>query len=282
MRTQMAELLMGPAHVAKVISGNHPDLHILHTEGKGGMHPIDNMRAMIKEAGMPPFEAPVKVFIIHDAHQMLPASSNALLKTLEEPFPNTYFILLTSQPESMLPTILSRSRKIPFPPLSHRDMEKFIAKRWQKEPHEAKRIAFLSHGSFSKAADIVQREPNTFLQSLTSLRLPQDHAHLLSLCEEIEKYLSPASEEESNAAQVDSFLEELFAWYRDVHLLKTGSGPEHLYHLESLQSLQEMAKRPLPSLEEILTEILHIRLALQRHIKLRIVLEQFFLSIKSN
>ncbi len=274
-----AELLMGPPHAAKIISGNHPDLHVLQTEGKAGMHPIEHVRSLIKEAGMPPFEAPVKVFIIHDAHQMLPSSSNALLKTLEEPFPNTYFILLTSQAESILPTILSRSRKIPFFPLSHREIERFLIDQRKQEPHEAKRIAFLSHGSLSKAADLSERKPNTCLHRLMQLRLPQEYAQFLGLCDELEKQLSPSSEEESSVPLMDSFLEELCAWYRDLHLLKTGGAPEYVYHLEALPILQERAQQPLLPLEEIMSEILHIRLALQRHIKWRVALEQFFSAV---
>ena len=72
----LAELLMGPQHAR-----NHPDLHIYLPEGKSATHPIENIRKLIDEVALPPYEAPVKVFIIHDAHQMLPTSSNALLKT---------------------------------------------------------------------------------------------------------------------------------------------------------------------------------------------------------
>ena len=63
-----------------------PDLHLLLPEGEKTLHhPITAIRALIQEASLPPFEAPCKVFIIDDAEKMLPASCNALLKTLEEP-----------------------------------------------------------------------------------------------------------------------------------------------------------------------------------------------------
>src|SRR5690349_18388426 len=121
--SQLAASLLGNSD--KLIHGNHPDLHQLYPEGKGEMHPIENIRSLIKEAAYPPFEASLKVFIIHDAHQMLPASSNALLKTLEEPLAHTYFILITSQIESILPTIISRSRLISFFPIPDKEIEQF-------------------------------------------------------------------------------------------------------------------------------------------------------------
>ena len=79
----------------RVLKELHPDLHILKPEGKGGMHPVDQIREMIKEMHKPPFEAPKKVFIFYDAERMLPVSANALLKTLEEPDLDSAIILLT-------------------------------------------------------------------------------------------------------------------------------------------------------------------------------------------
>jgi Cdc6-like AAA superfamily ATPase len=91
----------------------HPDLHILHPDSESDQHPIATIRQLIAETHLPPFEAPCKVFIIHDVEKMLPTSSNALLKTLEEPPSDTRFILITADPASLLPTILSRCSRVP-------------------------------------------------------------------------------------------------------------------------------------------------------------------------
>lgn len=93
----------------------HPDLHELFPEGKSGVHPICAIRKLSEEAALLPYEAPVKVFIIHEAEHMLLSSSNALLKTLEEPPARTAILLLASHPDRLLPTILSRCLKIEFP-----------------------------------------------------------------------------------------------------------------------------------------------------------------------
>lgn len=106
--------LMGEAHAKKIAANNHPDLHIYRPEGKSGMHPLASIRQLIDEVCLPPFEGPCKVFILHDAERMLPSSSNALLKTLEEPLEDTFFILLSHEPEALLPTIRSRCRTLLF------------------------------------------------------------------------------------------------------------------------------------------------------------------------
>ncbi len=114
---ETAQALLGEKAHARCATGTHPDLHSLRPEGKAELHTIEAVRALIEEAAFPPFEAPCKVFILYEADRMLPTSSNALLKTLEEPQPHTYFLLLTSHEGAILSTIASRTRKIPFFPV---------------------------------------------------------------------------------------------------------------------------------------------------------------------
>lgn len=114
-----AKKLMGAEHGPKIDSGHHPDLHLYQIEGKSGTHSILSLHHLIKEVFLPPLEAKIKVFILEDAHRMLPASSNALLKTLEEPTLDSIIILISDRPELLLPTIVSRCRKVSlFSPLS--------------------------------------------------------------------------------------------------------------------------------------------------------------------
>jgi DNA polymerase-3 subunit delta' len=285
----MAELLMGSCHAPKLATHNHPDLHIFRPEGKSAIHTMESMRKLIDEVALPPFEAPVKVFILHDAHQMLPTSSNALLKSLEEPSPHSYFILLTNSADAMLPTLLSRCRKIAFFPLSQVQIEGIVRDKWKKTPEEARRIAFFSHGSLAKAqqlnehAELPWRKP---LLELLTLHLPYDYPQFLRVAADLEETCAPKeTDEEDNAeegsilAQADTLLEEIAAWYRDLHLLKEGIAPESLYHLDNLESLKLTLSRSVPPLEKVLEQIAKARLSLQRSIKLRNVLEQFFLTL---
>ncbi|MBS0620433.1 MAG: AAA family ATPase [Verrucomicrobia bacterium] len=273
----LATLLMGQSHALKLHSGNHPDLHVLRPEGKSGTHPIENIRKLIEEVSLPPFEAPVKVFILEDAHQMLPASSNALLKTLEEPHAHSYFILLSSSPESLLPTITSRCRKVSFFPIPQSQIETLLREKWQKSPEEARRLAFLSHGSLAKASQPPSTARPLLLELLST---PYDYPFLLRTATDLEKACTPEEEETSSQPLTDALLEEIVAWYRDLHLLKEGTGAiELLYHLDSLDRLKAALLHPIPPLERVLEQIATARQSLQRSIKLRTVLEHFFASI---
>ncbi len=93
----------------------HPDVHEYFPEGKSEMHPIANLRKLTEDVGFVPYQAEKKLYILHEAEKMLPTSSNALLKTFEEPTSKTVIVLLSHHPEKMLSTILSRCRLVNFP-----------------------------------------------------------------------------------------------------------------------------------------------------------------------
>jgi DNA polymerase-3 subunit delta' len=74
-------------------------------------------RIVVARAGYPPYEAKSLVFIFRAAHELTPNAANALLKTLEEPRPGAYFLLITDQPRRLLDTVRSRTLPIRFGPL---------------------------------------------------------------------------------------------------------------------------------------------------------------------
>lgn len=126
---EFAGKVMGSPHEKKIASGHHPDLHFYQIEGKSGTHSLLSMQQLVKEVFMPPFEAGVSLFVIEEAHRMLPSSSNCLLKTLEEPPNHCFIILLTSRPELLLPTIISRCRPVVLPSLplaASKEVEGFV------------------------------------------------------------------------------------------------------------------------------------------------------------
>ncbi|MDQ3299764.1 MAG: hypothetical protein M3619_24560, partial [Myxococcota bacterium] len=100
---------------AKISSGIHPDVVTLVREGAAQIIPIETVRnQVIARLGFPPHEGPVRVYIVEEATAIAPPAANALLKTLEEPPARTVFVLCTTAPEQLLPTIRSRCQRIRF------------------------------------------------------------------------------------------------------------------------------------------------------------------------
>ncbi|MFC2018285.1 DNA polymerase III subunit gamma/tau, partial [Chloroflexota bacterium] len=80
---------------------------------------IDEIRELRERVNFVPSRARYKVYIIDEVHMLTEPASNALLKTLEEPPPHAIFILATTEPHKMLPTIISRCQRFDFHRLSH-------------------------------------------------------------------------------------------------------------------------------------------------------------------
>lgn len=90
----------------------HPDVHFVEVAGDRKQISVDQIRDILSNASMRPYEGRTKVFIVDPASALTGSGSNALLKTLEEPARDTTFILLTRSPDILLPTIRSRSQAI--------------------------------------------------------------------------------------------------------------------------------------------------------------------------
>jgi hypothetical protein len=100
---------------AKIASGIHPDVVTLIREGAAQIVPIESVRSqVIARIGYPPHEGPLRVFIVEEATALAPPAANALLKTLEEPPGRALFVLCTTAPDQLLPTIRSRCQRVRF------------------------------------------------------------------------------------------------------------------------------------------------------------------------
>src|SRR3989338_8268189 len=98
----------------KIVSGNHPDIHVLTLLEDENAIKIEQAQQMIQRTALKAYEARVKVFIVRCADLLTRDAANSLLKTLEEPAPNTLMLLTTAAPEACLGTIKSRCHEIPF------------------------------------------------------------------------------------------------------------------------------------------------------------------------
>jgi DNA polymerase-3 subunit delta' len=93
---------------------NHPDVHWVRPESKMRIIKIEQMRDLMKDIQLKPSEADYKLAIIVGADRLKTEAANAFLKTLEEPPPKSVLILLTTDPQKLLETILSRCLRLSF------------------------------------------------------------------------------------------------------------------------------------------------------------------------
>ena len=107
------------ANCRAIKAGSTPDIIEIDAASNRGIDDIRDLRERVRYA---PAQLHSKVYIIDEAHQITGAAANAFLKTLEEPPSHTRFILATTDPEELLPTIISRCQRFEFRRVSAEDM----------------------------------------------------------------------------------------------------------------------------------------------------------------
>jgi DNA polymerase III subunit delta' len=135
---------------------SYPDVHRITPEGP--LIPVDIIReAVIPEASRSTFEGRWKVFIIEEADRMNPAAQNALLKTLEEPLPDTVFVLVSGEEEELLDTIRSRCRIVRLEPVPELRIVELLRAEGAEE-ERALLAARLTDGDLARARKLALDE----------------------------------------------------------------------------------------------------------------------------
>lgn len=152
----------------QVIAGTHPDLIVVRKPADKSFLPIElligdrehRMReGLCHEISLKPFCGGRKVAIISDADFLNQEGANCLLKTLEEPPPNSVLILIGSSQQKQLPTIRSRCQIIRFQPLGEQSVELLLRRsEIADDERQARELAAVARGSLQRAADL--RESN--------------------------------------------------------------------------------------------------------------------------
>jgi len=141
----------------KIAAAVHPDVRWLTIpEGKRRI-PIEAVREAERWIAVRPHEGRAKVLIVEPAEQMSEQAANALLKTLEEPRPGSFLVLVTARASALLPTVRSRCQRVRFGPLERETVEGILVERGAA-PEEAALVAALSEGSVERAAGFLGDE----------------------------------------------------------------------------------------------------------------------------
>ena len=113
-----------------IIDGSHPDVLELDAASNNG---VDEIRDLIDKVKYGTILGRYKVYIIDEVHMLSAGAFNALLKTLEEPPEHVIFILATTEPHKILPTILSRCQRYDFEKVSDKDIKERLHSILDKE-----------------------------------------------------------------------------------------------------------------------------------------------------
>ena len=228
----------------KIDNLNHPDLFLLKPDKKGSSIGIDDIRALIKDITLKPYEARKKVYIIDGADHMTQQASNALLKTLEEPQGDAILVLVAENLRALLPTIQSRVQVVRFFPLAPDEAKSILIETYKIDDTRAHILSRLSAGRIGEA--VRYNDEGVFEErSGVIARLIDDTF--------FDSDFNGVSREDF---KVD--LDIMLTWYRDILMAKAGSAnAETLVNVDkSDEILKESLRKSFKYLDNAIRQII--------------------------
>jgi DNA polymerase III subunit delta' len=113
---------------------------------------------IIKKLSLKTFESDFKIMIIWLPEKMHQSTANKLLKMIEEPPEKTLFLLVSQEPDKVIPTILSRCQLVKVPSFNNNDIEKYLTNRFNITVDKAGDISHVSNGNIARAIDLCENE----------------------------------------------------------------------------------------------------------------------------
>ena len=261
----------------QVLSHNHPDL-IYVTHEKPASIGVDDIRYQLNDTvGIKPYSSKYKIYIVDEAEKMTQQAQNALLKTIEEPPAYAVIILLTSNQEMFLPTILSRCIQLKLKPLKDREVKDFLIKEKKIPEDKAEVYGAFARGNLGKAIHLAESEEfqivyQTMLALLKHLR-GMDIAELMETIRKLK----------DDHLNLDECLDFMQLWYRDVLMFKVTKDINLLIFKEEYASINDMSKNSsYQGLEAILEAIDKARVRLKANVNMELVMELMLLVMKEN
>jgi DNA polymerase III subunit delta' len=220
----------------------HPDVIVVEP-GETGAIKIEPVRDVIDRAAFRPFEARRRVVILDEADAMQAAAQSALLKTLEEPPSASIFLLLSSLPDALLPTVRSRCPRIRFAPLTSPEVAYALVRDHEYTREDASAVAIDADGSVGRAlaaqaADLIDARES-------ARRLLEHSARVSDPVRRIEAVKDFIGSKPAGAAERDKLsacLRVLASLLRDVGVLVEGGDPRVLANPDSRRELDAIAR----------------------------------------
>ncbi|MFC2012762.1 DNA polymerase III subunit delta' [Chloroflexota bacterium] len=269
----------------KIIAGKHADVQIIGLTANGNSVEartrteigIDQIRQLQHSAGLPPFEGRCKLFIIDGAEFMSSEAANCLLKTLEEPGEKMVFILLTTNERLLPATVVSRCQRLELQPLAAAELEAALCQNQGVDPEQARLLSRLAHGCPGWA---IQTNDDPGLLQQRTEKIDQLIDTVNADYEERFTYAAQlATQFSQNRSSVQEILRLWQDWWRDLMLIKTGSG-DIITNIDFKDTLVKMAgEYSLAGIKDFITGIQEACIQLRRNASPRLVLEVLMLDM---
>lgn len=259
------------------VSKNQPDI-IYVTHEKPNTISVEDIRGQVNnDVAIKPYSSKYKVYIINEAEKMTVQAQNAILKTLEEPPAYVIILLLVSNLQTLLPTILSRCVTLNMKPVSDRQVRKYLMEELQVPDYRADVCVAFARGNIGKAKALASSEEfdNVKNEALALLK----HSREM----ELQDIIQAIKKINEYKLQITDYLDIMSIWYRDVLLFKATADANSLVFREEIQAIRKVVARcSYEGIEAVIKALDKAKKRLEANVNFELTMELLFLDIKEN
>ena len=260
----------------QVMSGNHPDL-IYVTHEKPGSIGVDDVREQINDTIMiRPYSSYYKIYIVDEAEKMTVQAQNALLKTIEEPPSYAVIILITTNQEAFLPTILSRCVQMKLKPLKDFTIKSYLTQNLHIPEKDADICAAFARGNLGKAIHLSSSDE--FRELFQKVMVLVKNVGTM----DISMLLDCIREMKEQNFDIGEVLDLMQFWYREVLMFKVTKDMNLLIFKNEYKMINETGEKvDYAGLEAILAAIDTARTRLNANVNMELAMELLLLTMKN-
>lgn len=261
----------------QALSQNQPDIIRVIHEKPNTIGVEDIRRQVNNDIAIKPYSSPRKIYIINEGEKMTPQAQNALLKTLEEPPAYAVIMILTSNVNSLLSTILSRCVVLNMKPVEDSLVKSYLMGTVEIPDYKADVCVAFARGNIGKAKllatseefDRIKEEAVTLLKYIKDMEMNE----IVSAIKKITEY----------KLDINDYLDIISIWYRDVLLFKATNDVNHLIFKGEIQYIRKVAEKSnYEGIETIINSLEKAKNRLNANVNFDLTMELLLLTIKEN
>ncbi len=261
----------------QAMSKNHPDIIRLVHEKPNTISVEDIRKQINKDIVINPYTSRWKINQSNQGEKMTVQAQNALLKTLEEPPEYAVILILTTNVNTLLPTILSRCVVLHMKPVEDRLIKKYLMEEMRIPDYKAEICVAFARGNLGKAKllagneefDHIREEAITLMKYIGEMEINE----IVGAIKKINEY----------KLEVNDYLDIISVWYRDVLLFKATNDANHLIFKEEIQYIKKAAgKSDYEGIENILKALEKAKSRLNANVNFDLTIELLLLTIRES
>jgi len=258
-------------------SGNQPDIIWVSHEKPTSIGVEDIREQVIGDIQIKPYSSKYKIYIIDEAEKLTLQAQNALLKTIEEPPAYGIIILLTTNADTFLQTILSRCVQLDLKPVKDEVIQNYLIKNYQVPDYQARFAVAFAQGRIGQAVSIVN--------SKDFMEMKEHALHVLKYSNEmtVSELIDAVKYVNNYKNNINDYIDLMAMWFRDVLIFKSTNDANLLIFKDELTRIKKQAeKSSYEGLEDIVDAMDKAKLRLKANVNFDLTLELMFLTMKDN